>query len=329
MKFEKLNEISIDNFNVFSILRKSSDEVNLHSKFIYELLNPNGSHQQGDIFLKLFIEEIDINFTIDNINIYREKDNIDILIQSKKQSVIIENKIYSKDHSEQLSRYLDIVLNKGYKKDNISLIYLTLFGEKPNEEKVQEKTICISYNQHITKWLENCIKEVALVPIIRETIAQYLKLVKELTNQSQQKGYIMEVKEFLLSDSNNLKIALNIENSIKESKIEVQLRFWEALHKSLNDKNHKFEFYSNNDKDFKSSVNRFYNRQKNKRSFGLRYQLEDNSSFYVKIHDNIYYGFYGSQEGKITTHQMEIIEQIDTNWKEKIIIHIGNILKKN
>ena len=57
MKFAKLNEISIDKFNIFSILRKSSDEVNLHSKFIYELLNPNGSHQQGDIFLNLFIEK--------------------------------------------------------------------------------------------------------------------------------------------------------------------------------------------------------------------------------------------------------------------------------
>ena len=53
----KLNEISIDNFNVFSILQKSSDEVNLHSKSIYELLNQNVSHQQGDIFVNLFIEK--------------------------------------------------------------------------------------------------------------------------------------------------------------------------------------------------------------------------------------------------------------------------------
>ena len=320
MKFEKLNEISIDKFNIFSILRKSSDEVNLHSKFIYELLNPNGSHQQGDIFLNLFIKEINIDFIIDNIDIYREQDNIDILIQSKEQSIIIENKIYTEDHSEQLSRYLDKVKNKGYKKENISLIYLTLFGEEPNEEKVQEKTICISYEQHITKWLENCIKEVALVPIIRETIAQYLKLVKELTNQSQHKGYIMEVKEFLLSDSNNLKTVLDIEQSIIESKIEIQLGFWETLRKSLIDKNHKLEFYSsNNDKDFKSSVNKFYNQQKNKRYFGLRCQLEDNLYFYVEINWNIYYGFSVFHEGKIVNNQMEIIKQIDTNWE-----HEGN-----
>jgi hypothetical protein len=41
-KYKKINEINIDGFNIFSILRKDNDEVNLHSKFIYELLNPKG-----------------------------------------------------------------------------------------------------------------------------------------------------------------------------------------------------------------------------------------------------------------------------------------------
>jgi len=51
MKYVKLNENNSDKFNIFSILLKSSDEVNLHSKFIYELINPNGSHQQHETFL--------------------------------------------------------------------------------------------------------------------------------------------------------------------------------------------------------------------------------------------------------------------------------------
>jgi len=48
----------------------------------------------------------------------------------------------------------------------------------------------------------------------------------------------------------------------------------------------------------------------------LRYQLEDNLSFYVRIEHNIYYGFYNPQDGKIANHQMEIIGKINTNWEQ-------------
>ncbi|MGL6052212.1 MAG: PD-(D/E)XK nuclease family protein [Aeromonas salmonicida] len=35
------------NFNLFSILNIERDEVGTHSRFIYELLNPKGAHNQG------------------------------------------------------------------------------------------------------------------------------------------------------------------------------------------------------------------------------------------------------------------------------------------
>ena len=34
-----------ENFNIFSILKMRRKEVETHSRFIYELLNPNGSHK--------------------------------------------------------------------------------------------------------------------------------------------------------------------------------------------------------------------------------------------------------------------------------------------
>ena len=45
-------------FNVFNVLGVSTDEVRTHSRFIAELLNPQGSHGCGDEFLKAFIEII-------------------------------------------------------------------------------------------------------------------------------------------------------------------------------------------------------------------------------------------------------------------------------
>ena len=59
-----------DEFNIFSILRNERDEVNLHSKFIGELLK---NISFGDIFLKLFLEAIEIKIDGEiNKNIYLE-----------------------------------------------------------------------------------------------------------------------------------------------------------------------------------------------------------------------------------------------------------------
>jgi len=41
-------------YNIFTLFHKFSDEVNLHSNFIASLLDPNGDHYRGDLFLKIF-----------------------------------------------------------------------------------------------------------------------------------------------------------------------------------------------------------------------------------------------------------------------------------
>ena len=43
IKYEERNKEN--QFEIFSILRKPHDEVSLHSRFIYELLNPQGTHK--------------------------------------------------------------------------------------------------------------------------------------------------------------------------------------------------------------------------------------------------------------------------------------------
>src|ERR1700749_5058851 len=56
IRYKKINELTGDNFNVFRILKLESSEVRMHSAFLAELLNPNGTHGQKDAFLKLFIK---------------------------------------------------------------------------------------------------------------------------------------------------------------------------------------------------------------------------------------------------------------------------------
>ena len=52
IEFDKL-ELGLQNPNIFEILKISKTEIR-HSNFLSWLLNPNGSHQLGDVFLKRF-----------------------------------------------------------------------------------------------------------------------------------------------------------------------------------------------------------------------------------------------------------------------------------
>jgi hypothetical protein len=56
-RYEKVNLLTGENFNVFKILKLGSSEVRMHSAFLAELLSPKGSHGQNSIFLNLFVNK--------------------------------------------------------------------------------------------------------------------------------------------------------------------------------------------------------------------------------------------------------------------------------
>lgn len=184
-----------ERFNIFSILRMESRENETHSAFLCELLNPKGTHFKNSTFLKLFLQTIDnTKFDISTTkvkseihigkidNLERTGGRVDIHISDQNgNSITIENKIYARDQHDQLVRYSN--LNKG-KND---LYYLTLQGLEPSFEskgtlKKNEDYFILSYKEHILKWLQLCIKETVDTPILRETIRQYIILIKKLTS---------------------------------------------------------------------------------------------------------------------------------------------------
>jgi len=313
-KYQKLREIesSYNKFNIFSILRDESDEVNLHSKFIYELLNPNGSHGMGDVFLKLFFKFVKLDeFMEESFRVYREFYNIDILLLSKAKAIIIENKIQTYEHSNQLKRYFETIEDKGYK--DIKIIYLTLFGSEP--DSLKDRVINISYKDEIREWIDKSISIVAKYPPIRETLIQYLNLIEKLTyKKDDNRGFIMETKELLLED-NNLETILSIQPAVIEAKIEIQLRFWRGLLEYLKSRSYEFKFYNiNGDISLESSIRKYYIKKKNNRDYGFELHIFKNLYFFVEIRKNIYYGFYFN--GNIDKYLVNILDKIDISWQE-------------
>lgn len=139
-------------FNIFRVLKLENYEIR-HSNLIAWLLSPNQTHGVGGTFLRKFLEKLasqeDISITYkdnDDIKVYREHDNIDILLinNTRKYLILIENKIDSKQHSDQLQRYASIV-EKDFSKYKRIYIYL-----KPeNNEVLPESYIYISYKDLI------------------------------------------------------------------------------------------------------------------------------------------------------------------------------------
>jgi hypothetical protein len=214
--YKKMARLTGENFNVFNVLRLETNEVRTHSAVLCELLNPKGYHGQSDLFLKLFVDQFGIvDFDTETsiatveeyIGIISEDHSIggriDILItDSNRKHIIIENKVFAADQYNQLVRYYNF-------DDKASLFYLTLDGSSPsawsiNGKLSQEQFKCISYKSDIIFWLEKCKKEAVSMPIIRETIVQYINLLKELTGQSNNNAMTNEIVAKIVKDNEYL-----------------------------------------------------------------------------------------------------------------------------
>lgn len=205
-----------EQFNIFHACGVNHYETK-HSAIIAEFLNPEGSHGQGDIYLKEFLatfgeNEMLSSFDTSTASVTTEyavpNGRLDLLITNiKNQAIIIENKIYAEDQWEQLKRYKEFA-EKKYRSGNYVILYLTLWGDEASKQSGENVAyICISYKETILKWLERCIQLSAQKPLIRETMIQYTNLIKELTHQAMEQKY---KNEFLELMANNAEIVANI-----------------------------------------------------------------------------------------------------------------------
>lgn len=173
MLSEDLEELNnrTNQFNVFNALKLQNNEIR-HSNFLGWLMTPYENHELGDYFLKEFLKsaiknfsssektEIDLKdvaFTnFSDAEIRREYKNIDILIISPKNEFlcIVENKIWTGEHDNQLSRYADIVNKEfnGYKK-----LYIFLTPEIDIECELIKRDIDTTKSVH---YIPMCYRQV-------------------------------------------------------------------------------------------------------------------------------------------------------------------------
>lgn len=157
-------------FNIFRVLKLENYEIR-HSNLLAWLLSPNQTHNIKGAFLKKFIERAALKKNIsitykdnDDIKVYREQDNIDILVINNTQNylILLENKINSNQHDNQLERYAQIV-EKDF--EQYQKIYIYLKPEK--NEVLPEYYVDMSYREIL-----NIIKDI--FPKVQDTSVKIL-----------------------------------------------------------------------------------------------------------------------------------------------------------
>ena len=151
-------EQKFEKFNIFDCLKLTRAEIR-HSNFLGWLLDPQETHGLNDYFLKEFIKKVlysnknsisnlpsvfDIDvWNMSDIEVRREYKYIDLLIidENNKFIILIENKIDTNQHDNQLQRYIDTVRQE-YPDEEYKKLYVYL---KPDFEKVAPPFIYVSY----------------------------------------------------------------------------------------------------------------------------------------------------------------------------------------
>jgi hypothetical protein len=214
---KEIERATASRFNLFHIFGVGYYEVSTHSALLANLLDPLGSHAQGPAFLNRFLQSeailkapgFPVDFHTDSAVVECEVSigyktettggRLDILITDRNgRKIAIENKIRAAEQDNWVERYLNFLGDDG------CLIYLTKFGDDPAQARTEElrnKVHCISYAETIKSWLEVCRKEAAIIPIVRESITQYIYLINDLTHQNRDTRMNEQLAELALNNA--------------------------------------------------------------------------------------------------------------------------------
>lgn len=231
------------NFNIFSILNIERREVDTHSLFLYELLNPYGSHNHHSLFLKSFLNHVlQLNDygSILNHGVKREDPTkfgrrIDFTIETTQYQIAIEMKIDADDQTNQLYDYYmemnERARNLDSEKQNIKIYYLTLFGNPASKKSLNNLNNndyeCISFCNDILRWINHCIDISYSKAVVKELLNQYKVLLEIITNQNT--NLQAKTMKIITQNKKNFIAAYETYKSFEGVATKLETSFWYTL----------------------------------------------------------------------------------------------------
>ena len=202
-----------NDYNLFLALLDINDEVRLHSRFIYSLLDTSSPHYQKELFLELFIKACgldDFGLNLQTAKVYKEYENIDIYITDGTKHIILENKINAGDQEAQIKRYIKTVQKENDGEAEIYVLFLSPERREPSDYsldglKIKDGKIidensnevakfkAVSYNKEIMKWLGSCLDEAGNLANLAAVISQYKSIIEKIYGEY--KGVEIDTEE--------------------------------------------------------------------------------------------------------------------------------------
>lgn len=214
-----------NDYNPLKAVQNPYNEVNMHSGFIYSLLDTNGEHYQDDLFLSLFLEVLGLKEwfgSTTNAQVRKESNYIDLYIFNDTRHIIIENKINADDQPNQIATFIETIHsnsaeNERVEYENIFVIFLTLHDREPSpnsrtgkdnnllweikqdskndwflESKEGEKTNRVGYKKvlygdKILEWIESCQSKsgVGNIANLNYALESYKDIVQIITGKKE------------------------------------------------------------------------------------------------------------------------------------------------
>lgn len=182
-------------FNVFHFIEPDENRL---SDVLAFLLGPKDAHGQGDLFLRLMLDQIGLCADTKHTqratvrreaaahNILNCRRRMDILVEAGPW-LAIENKIDSAEQPDQVKDYLeDLHHSTRHSSVRAALIYLSPNGRPPDtitDSQIEKLTTsgtlhCWSYHEQLRQWLGNCHSECA-APKIRSFLSDLMNYIKQ------------------------------------------------------------------------------------------------------------------------------------------------------
>lgn len=291
------------NFNIFDIVTPNENKI---SDVIAFFLDPQKGHGQGDIFLRCFLQIMQIKDTItdlDQLAIRREKltkenRRIDIVIEKKHGLRIgIENKPWAGDQPKQVLDYIEYLRKPD---ENFHFLYLHPQGSPPTDESIPEK-IRIDYENKgkfkivsyslIRDWIKKCrdICQADRVRIFLKDFETYLQHTFEGGATVAERNIIVNQA---LGSQEALEAALYISYSVNEIKNSLLGRLEKNIRDRLkNDENNLELIWELKDWEKKSYVS-FYFVEKEWRNYRISFEAQSTGL------NNMIYGIKNDKDDK-------------------------------
>lgn len=188
-ELEQLERL-LDQFNIFEAIGAVRQELR-HSDFLAFLLNPRQPHGLDDTFATQLLQRAVANLSnaetvptridlalwdLSELEVRREWRNIDLLLldEASRTVIVIENKVGSNEHSDQLARYRKVVAD-AFPGMRAFGIFLTPEGDEPSDDFYAS----LSYGE-ISELVDKLVesRSSTLGPDVRTLLIHYVQMLR-------------------------------------------------------------------------------------------------------------------------------------------------------